>query len=418
MRLLFILTVVALTGIALAGCPLLGLGGGSEDDGDDDGEAVSETDDDSGTGDTDSGDTDSGDDGGDADSPDGDTTDDGTGDDTPDGSSGDDSGGDETDPGDGTSDPDDPGEEPDAPDADPPYEAEDRLVHELDHSSFALRYAPAGSFEMGWGEGGLETSDERPVHTVNLDAFWIGECEVTQLVWEDVWGDSWPGWPPEAQYGMGDMYPAYSVNYFHVVAFCNELSIQLGFEPCYYSDPELATPYGKSDAGAIPPRPGIEPLYWDTSKDGFRLPTEAEWEYAARYHSDGTFTPGDHLSGASGDYTDSAACDAIAWYDYNSTSMSHPVGSKAPNDLGCYDMSGNVVEWVWDAPDFYTEAEQTNPTGPEPTEPTLDQRRILRGGCWSDPANSCRVTYRASVTPNVGVVTYGLRLVRSVGPEE
>ena len=386
------LTMVALIGTTLTGCPLLGLGGESDDD-DDKGEEVSEKDgedseaDGTETGDTDAGDTDTGASGGD-----GDASDDGGSDD-----SGDDSG---------------------ATDADPPFEAEDRIVHELDHTEFALRYAPAGSFEMGWGEGGQATAYERPVHTVNLDAFWIGECEVTQLMWEDVWGDTWPGWPPEEQYGLGDTYPAYSVNYFHVVVFCNELSVLLGYEPCYYADTKLTTPYGKSDAAALPPRPDIEPLYWDTSKNGFRLPTEAEWEYAARYCSDGSFTPGGYLSGAAADYTDMSACTAVAWYEDSGVLMAHPVGEKTANDLGCHDMSGNIVEWVWDAPDFYPEAEQTNPTGPEPTEPTLDQRRIMRGGCWADPANACRATYRASVTPNMGGYTYGLRVVRAVGPEE
>ena len=128
----------------------------------------------------------------------------------------------------------------------------------------------------------------------------------------------------------------------------------------------------------------------------FRLPTEAEWEYAAR----GGSKSKDYK------YSGSNNIDDVAWYDGNSSYKTHEVGTKAPNELGLYDMSGNVWEWCSDWYGEYSSSTQTNPTGP-----TSGSYRVLRGGSWDSYAEFCRVSYRSSYTPADRYSYNGLRLV-------
>ncbi|MCD4828975.1 MAG: formylglycine-generating enzyme family protein, partial [Candidatus Cloacimonetes bacterium] len=234
---------------------------------------------------------------------------------------------------------------------------------------------PAGSFQMGNTLGG-GNPDELPVHTVNLDAYWIGKYEVTQAEYEVVMGNN-----PACDYGAGADYPIYYVSWYDALAYCNQLSLNEGLTPCYVIDGVNST--------------------CDFNANGYRLPTEAEWEYAAR---GATNTP-DYL------YAGSDTVGDVAWYDGNNT----PVGTKVvgqlqSNGIGTFDMSGNVWEYCWDWFDsnYYSSSSQDNPTGP-----TDGTGRVIRGGYWYVIASGCRVSYRNWGTPSNNTYNaLGFRLCR------
>ena len=246
-------------------------------------------------------------------------------------------------------------------------------------------FVEGGSFTMGaTSEQGTSDpySDEYPTHQVTLGDFYIGKYEVTQQLWEYVMkysgtaadgstmsayaSDVWLGSNPSSSYGVGNYYPAYYVSWEDIV------NIFI---------PRLNKITGKT----------------------FRLPTEAEWEYAAR---GGNKSKGYKYSG-SNNISD------VAWYDVNAYDVgssssnygTHPVGTKAPNELGLYDMSGNVWEWCsdWYSSSYYSSSPSTNPTGP-----TGGSYRVLRGGSWSYDAQGCRVSHRNIYYPDNR--DYGFRL--------
>lgn len=237
-------------------------------------------------------------------------------------------------------------------------------------------YVEGGTFTMGATseQGSDYYSDELPTHKVTLNSYHIGKYEVTQQLWEYVMkysgtasdgskmsayaSDVWLGSNPSSSYGAGNYYPAYFVSYDDIV------NIFI---------PRLNKITGKT----------------------FRLPTEAEWEYAAR---GGNKSKGYKYSGSNtiGD---------VAWYAGNSSS-SHSVGTKAPNELGIYDMSGNVWEWCSDWYGGYSSSSQTNPTGP-----STGSYRVFRGGSWGNDAQFCRVSYRRYSDPGLRDYYLGFRLV-------
>lgn len=178
---------------------------------------------------------------------------------------------------------------------------------------------PAGNFMMGAVDG---DEDESPVHKVTLSAFKMSETEITQGQYESITGKS-------GSYDKdGINYPADYVSWEFAVEFCNLLSDAKGFERCYEHDD---TGLGKWNC--------------DFSKNGFRLPTEAEWEYACRAGSTTRYSPGDEAS----------SLDSMAWMSQNSGNKVHPVAQKEPNAFGLYDMHGNVWEFCHDyyAVDYY-----------------------------------------------------------------
>ncbi len=234
-----------------------------------------------------------------------------------------------------------------------------------------------GTFTMGaTSEQGTSDpdADEYPTHQVTLSDYYIGKYEVTQQLWEYVMkysgtcadgstmsayaSDVWLGTNPSSSYGVGNYYPAYYVSWEDIV------NIFI---------PRLNKITGKT----------------------FRLPTEAEWEYAAR---GGNKSKGYKYSGSNiiGD---------VAWY-YSNSLKTQQVGIKAPNELGIYDMSGNVREWCSDWFGSYSSSAQTNPTGP-----TSGSYRVNRGGSWSYNANGCRVSHRDNNYPGLRHSGLGFRLV-------
>lgn len=237
--------------------------------------------------------------------------------------------------------------------------------------SFVMKPIEGGTFKMGSDIKGSK-NDEKPVHSVTVDSFFIGETTVTQALWKAVM-DSEPtfngGW--EKLYGKGDDYPAYYISWEDCNEFIRKLKLLLG-------------------------------------KD-FRLPTEAEWEFAAR---GGNLSKG-YIYAGSNDFDDVAVCRENS-YAKGSKSIdygTHKVKSKKPNELGIYDMSGNVWEWCQDWYARFGNVVQTNPIGP-----LNGTQRVLRGGCWAAIADSCRVSTRHSQKPVVGTHIYvdGFRLALSL----
>ena len=227
--------------------------------------------------------------------------------------------------------------------------------------TFEMVYVKGGTFTMGCTseQGGDCWDDEKPTHSVTLSDYYIGKLEVTQELWRAVMGDEPTyngGWTDE--YGKGTNYPAYRVSWNDVQEFIRKLNQKTGAN--------------------------------------FRLPTEAEWEYAAR--------GGNKSNGYK--YSGSNTLGIVAWYTDNSGSKTHPVGTKLPNELGIYDMSGNVWEWCQDWKGSYSSGSQTNPQGP-----SSGSYRVLRGGSWSATARGCRVSRRYILYPDYRDYNYGFRLV-------
>lgn len=223
-------------------------------------------------------------------------------------------------------------------------------------------YVEGGTFQMGaTSEQSGHDSDEVPVHSVTLDSYYIAATEVTQAQWQAVMGSTIHQQASKTGYqvrSVGSDYPMYYVSWEDAQAFCRELSNITGKTYC--------------------------------------LPTEAQWEYAAR---------GGNKS-RTNQYAGSFSVDAVAWYESNSGSSPHPVGKLRPNELGLYDMSGNLMEWCSDWYGSYPSSSQFNPVGP-----SSGSYRVLRGGGWYNSAGACRVAYRYSNSPSSRYDHYGFRVV-------
>lgn len=230
---------------------------------------------------------------------------------------------------------------------------------------FDMVYVKGGTFRMGATEeqGSDAFNDEKPVHSVTLSDYYIGKFEVTQGLWEKVMGTTIEQQRDKADkdrglYGVGSDYPMYYVNWEEAQEFCTKLSQMTGKK--------------------------------------YALPTEAQWEYAAR---GGAKSKGYKCSGSN-------AAGDVAWYYDNSDKETHPVGKKQANELGLYDMSGNVDEWCSDWFSSYSSDSQSDPTGP-----TNGSHRVLRGGTWNSYAKFCRVSFRYHVYPDYCDDDCGLRVV-------
>jgi formylglycine-generating enzyme required for sulfatase activity len=231
-------------------------------------------------------------------------------------------------------------------------------------------HVPGGSFEMGNPDSSVGMERERPVHTVTLSAFSIGKFEVTQGLYESVTGNN----PSSIKW---DTLPVENVTWYDAIEFCNKLSEMEGLQSVY-------TVNGKN-------------VKWNRNTDGYRLPTEAEWEYAAK---GGDGSPGNYTYAGSND------ADSVAWYRDNSGKTTHAVGTKAPNGLEIYDMSGNVWEWCWDCFGKYSSGAQTNPEGA-----SSGSHRVARSAGFAYPVRYVRSAYRSIIYPHKGY-SIGFRLVR------
>ena len=258
---------------------------------------------------------------------------------------------------------------------------------------------PGGSFRMGSpiGSGLL---NERPPHQVTLQAFLLGQYEVTQGQYFEITGmqpSSCKSNPENIDPNGWMTLPVEMVNWYEALIFCNKFSVKENLAPVYRINGSV----NPDDWGEVPMDKITTP--WDVVElindaNGYRLPTEAEWEYAAR---------GGILS-KNYRYAGSDRPDQVSWYYENSDTRSHEVGRKDPNELDLYDMSGNVMEWCWDWQGAYTANAKDNPVGPSSG---LD--KVIRGGGWSYSVNYCIVTYRHYNFPYYRGVNLGFRVARS-----
>ena len=262
-------------------------------------------------------------------------------------------------------------------------------------TSARLLPVPGGTFRMGSDDTGEQAEyDGKPAHSVTLSDFYLGEFPVTQDLWTAVMGDM--GENPA--HFNGERLPIERVSWFDAAVFCNRLSVETGRIPCY------RLPDGQT-YGCTPARQWTLPnggeVSCNHSANGYRLPTEAEWEYAAR--------GGASNAAHSGTYAGSDLLDQVAWYDGNSDSRTHEVGLLLPNALGCYDMSGNVWEWCNDRHGNYDKSPKTNPPGPE-----KGFYRVLRGGGWFLDSRYCRTACRDGDGPDDRFHPIGFRLALQV----
>jgi len=251
-------------------------------------------------------------------------------------------------------------------------------------------FVKGGSFQMGSNKN----KHERPIHSVTVSDFYIGKYEVTQKEWKNFMYNNpshfiWGKVIGNGFLGISSIFnkvdlldnPVDNVRWYDVVKFCNKKSKAEGLELCY-------TGSGRN-------------MICNFNANGYRLPTEAEWEYAARggnkskdYKYSGSNTIGD-----------------VAWYDNNSNRKTHAVGEKQPNELGIYDMNGNVWEWCndWYDKKYYNKSPNHNPKGAD-----SGSFRIFRGGSWSSYTHNCEVTLRDWHLPNKSFINCGFRIVKSV----
>lgn len=253
---------------------------------------------------------------------------------------------------------------------------------------FRMVRVPAGVFQMGSPDNDPDAfDDEKPQHTVRLDGYWLADTPVTQALWQAVMGAN----PAHFQ---GPQRPVEQVSWFDAVVFCNTLSQRTGRSPAYRT-PE-GKPYGWDGKSWALPNEGE--VRRNLKADGYRLPTEAEWEHAAR-----------EGSGADLRYCGSDLLDQVGWYAANSGEETHDVALLLPNALGLYDLSGNVYEWCEDWKGDYTVELQENPCG-------LGEgfNRVIRGGRWSSRLRSCRPACRGGIGPGDHSDNLGFRLALSL----
>jgi len=242
-----------------------------------------------------------------------------------------------------------------------------------------MKRIPAGTFIMGAAETNRRGFDQ-PQHKVTLTKdFWVGQFQVTQALWQSVMGSN-------PSYCIGPGRPVESVTWFDAVQFCNALSERDGFEPAYQIKGER--------------------VKWrhNGNVNGYRLLTEAEWEYCARGNQDFR-------------YAGSNSASEVAWYDTDwaaevwgpTGDVPHVVGQKDPNGFELYDMSGNVYEWVWDWIGDYSPKDQTNPTGINNGE-----ERGKRGGSADDEPEALEVSSRSGEEPDDDCSSLGFRIARTI----
>lgn len=270
-----------------------------------------------------------------------------------------------------------------------------------------FKIVPGGSFEMGSSE-----ADEKPVHKVNIDPFYMSYTELTvgefrefvdatgylstaekkrnaytlntskMLLERDV-DASWhnPG------FTQNDRHPVTCVSWYDAIAYCNWRSIKEGLKPCYYI---------KGNPNPVNWQKGL--IQCDFKAEGYRLPTEAEWEFAARGNNPlHRFSGGNEIA-------------QVALHYFNSQDRTWEVASKGANSFGLYDLTGNVGEWCWDWYDanYYNLSVSSNPRGPH----KVTNKKVVRGGSWYDDETRCSVTFRYPQEPDYAESGIGFRLVQ------
>ena len=259
----------------------------------------------------------------------------------------------------------------------------DGLVEIVTRSGVAMVSLPGGEFIMGSNKG---NADEAPAHKVRISAFLIDKYEVTHEMFRKA------QLPNPSRWQDNPNKPVERVRWRDAKQYCNERSLLEGLKPCY--DEKTAD--------------------WDCdyAANGYRLPTEAEWEYACRAGEDGPY-----------DFGQPDKLRQYAWFADNGAERTHPVGEKKPNRWGIFDLYGNVSEWCEDVytPTYYKESALMDPHGPP--NPGKDVKRVMRGGSWKASADMCRATFRQGQQTGDSDACFftdycGFRCVRRASPGE
>jgi len=221
-----------------------------------------------------------------------------------------------------------------------------------------------GTFTMGF-----QSDNRDSVHSVTVSSFNMGKYEVTQKEYQEVMGTNPSGF-------KGDNLPVELVTWYDAINYCNRKSQREGLTPAYTVNGENVT--------------------WNLKANGYRLPTEAEWEYACRAGTTTNNNTGDRIS------------DNTGWYSANSNSTTHPVGQKSANSWGLYDMHGNVFKWCWDWYGYYSSNTQTDPRGASSWS-----SRVYRGGGWNSSSSNLLSGHRYTNHPSFRYIGLGFRVARN-----
>ena len=256
-------------------------------------------------------------------------------------------------------------------------------VHVVTQSGIEMVYLPGGVFLMGSDKG---NSDEAPPHKIKVSAFLIDKYEVTHEMFAKA------ELPNPSHWQDNPRKPVERVRWRDAKQYCNERSLLENLKPCYN---EKTLDFD-----------------CDYSANGYRLPTEAEWEYACRAGTDGSY-----------DFGQTDKLRQFAWFADNAVEKTHAVGEKKPNQWGIHDLYGNVSEWCEDvySPIYYQESPSTDPHGP--ASPGKDVKRVMRGGSWKASADMCRASFRQGERTGDSDACFftdycGFRCVRRVTADE
>jgi formylglycine-generating enzyme len=264
--------------------------------------------------------------------------------------------------------------------------------------SIEMVLIPAGTFTMGSPSSEPDRNSDEIQHFVTLSSFNISKYQVTQEQYKAVMGKNPSFFSSKPHVGeIQGKRPVEGVGWYDALVFCNKLSIKEKLIPAY----SINCKTNPADWGTLPSGyDNPKRTTWDTvvivaGSNGYRLPTEAQWEYACRAGTTTAYNTGDTIS------------DNTGWYNDNSESKTHEVGKKPANDYGLYDMHGNVYEWCWDWYASYSNGTQTDPMGA-----SSGASRVLRGGYWFDLDVGLRSARRYGSGPTNRDADLGLRLVR------
>ena len=243
-----------------------------------------------------------------------------------------------------------------------------------------------GSFLMGANKrDGAAEKDEKPEHKATVKTFYMSKYEVTVWEWKEFSKAAKRKMPAKQSWGWNDDFPITNVTWEDAIEYCNWLSKKHGYKPAYSK---------------------VGPRYvCNFESNGYRLPTEAEWEYAARGGKKGK---GSKFAGAN-------ELELIAWYVENSEARPHACGTKYANELGIFDLNGNVWEWCWDFYDenHYMAVKKGLVQDPEFRGPQRGEKRIVKGGSWDSKVSFCRISNKVATLPGNTYEFYGIRLVQS-----